>query len=208
MSPEPAINGALKAYGTSADVARDWDHGDAARFLHDWAGRFNDHFGLGLPTPVIDIEKRRARTPRYQPGRNGLGLQHALRIDSRWLDLPPAVVLAVLLRELLQEGRAQAGGRVSPRYDDAALRQRAAEFGLTFDRCGRLRRVAAGRFTELLRRHGVETAVLGGPLEGYFQREGSSRLKKWPCRCTRVWAATAVQAVCTACGQGFRRAAP
>jgi hypothetical protein len=208
ISTGPAINGALRDYCTSDDVSREWDHAPEARLLHGWAERFNDTFGLNLPTPVIVIDRLRSRGPLYQAGRNGSGLLHTLRVDSRSVAIPLAVRLAVLLRELLREWRTQSDGPGSARYYDVRLRRRAAECGLSFDPQGRLRAVGEGPFTELLERHGIETAVLRGPLDGWFQRAGASRMKKWACACTVVRAATALEAVCLRCGQQFRLADP
>jgi hypothetical protein len=208
MSTEPVINRTLRDYCTSDDVSHEWDDAGAARHLHQWAARFNEAFGLGLATPVIVIERLRARAPAYQPGRNGLGLLYAIRINSRSLDVPEAVGLAVLLRELLKEWRDVNGGLGCRRYYDAALRRKAAECGLSVDRWGHVERVAPGPFTELLEGHGVETAVLRGPVWPWFRKPGASRMKKWRCQCTTIRAATVVTAVCTGCGQAFRRAAP
>jgi hypothetical protein len=208
MSTEPVINRTLKEYCTSDDVSREWDAAGAARHLHDWAARFNDAFGLELVTPVIAIERLRARAPRYQPGRNGLGLLHAIRVDRRSLEVPAAVGLLLLLRELLREWRGLTGGPVSARYYDACLRRKAAGYGLSVDRWGRVERVALGPFTELLERHGVATAVLRGDLSRWFDRRGDSPMKKWSCSCTVIRSATLVTALCTSCGRMFERAAP
>jgi hypothetical protein len=127
-------------------------------------------------------------------------------VDRRSLDVPAAVGLVMLLRELLREWRCLGGTPLGPRYYDAPLRQKAASYGLYFDLRGRVGRVAPGPFTELLERHGVETAVLRGPLDAWFRRPGTSRMKKWECECTIVRSATEVTAVCTTCGKTFRRA--
>jgi hypothetical protein len=206
MSVGPRINRTLKAYCTSDDVSREWDAAQAARDLHQWATRFNEAFGLGLTTPVIVIERLRAQAPSYQPGRNGLGLLYAIRVNSRSLDVPEAVGLAVLLRELLKEWRDLSDGLGTPRYYDARLRRKAGEYGLSLDRYGRVGHVAPGPFTELLEEHGVDTVVLRGPVWQWFRKPGSSPMKKWRCGCTTIRAATPVTAVCTTCGQEFRRA--
>jgi hypothetical protein len=203
--PAP-VNDVLKEYCTSAKVA-DWNLRESARELHEWAGRFNDHFGLELATPVIVLERLRARAAAYHAGRNGLGLLHEVRVNSKELDQPLAARLVELLRELLKERESLDGQPSQGRYCSAALRARAQGYGLCFDRYGRWQRVEPGPFTELLARQGVDCSVLLQP-PATGPREDAGPMKKWQCGCTIIRCATELRAVCLACGATFQRAEP
>jgi hypothetical protein len=206
MSTEPSINGLLRDYATSA-AAADWGHHAHAEALYAWAECLAASFGLGVPTPVILIDRVRSRSPRYRPGRNGLGLLHEVRLPCALLELPLALRLAGLFRELLRLREALAGRPCSGRYASAALRRTARDCGLAFDRHGELRGVEAGAFTALLQAHGVDVGPLLGGESLAAPSAGSGRLKRWDCGCTRVRCATALRARCTACGREFAAAA-
>jgi hypothetical protein len=179
MSPASHVNDVLKAYCTSAEVA-DWEHGDAARDLHAWAGRFNDTFDLGLATPVIVLDRLRARAAAYHVGRNALGLMHEVRVNSKGLVQPLAFRLVELLRELLKEKENLHGRPCRGRYCTAVLREEARLLGLRFDRYGHLAGVEPGSFTQLLRRYAVEVGVLLEPPRT-GSPQGMGRMKKWDC---------------------------
>jgi hypothetical protein len=206
MSLPSPVNDVLKEYCTSAEVA-DWDLQGCARELHEWAARFNDSFALELATPVIVLERLRARAAAYHAGRNGLGLLHEVRVNSKDLERPLAERLVEVLRELLKERENLSGRPSRGRYCSAALRAQARRYGLSFDRYGRTQRVEPGPFTELLRRHGVDCGVLLHPPPA-AREEGVGRMKKWDCGCTIIYCATEVRAGCMACGESFHRAAP
>jgi len=205
IAPEP-INARLRDHELSAD---DWRHHKPAQLFHTWAERFNVEFKLDLPTPAIRIESvSHSHLGAYREGRNGFGLAHEITMNSRHLDRPLCQQLATLLHELLHAWQFLYGKPGRRNYHNAAFRRKAALYGLLINEQGEHLGILAGRFTELLRKYGVDMAQLptidGSPQP--VRQRGNSKMKKWRCGCTTVRCAVHLKAQCMKCGLEFAEA--
>ncbi len=201
------INDVLKEH---AVVVEDWRYRELASLLHEWAGRCNHEFALGIETPAIQIDVTRLRAyGTYRRGRNGFGLRHEVTVNACYLDRPLANVLTTLLHELLHEWQELHGQPGSGRYHNVQFQQKAREYGLVVDQRGCTLGVVSGPFIELLARYGVDAStVLLIPQNGEQRRRGESKMKKWSCGCTNVRAAVELEAECLKCGRMFQEALP
>ena len=205
--PEP-INDALKKH--SRDLS-DWQYQQMAKLLHEWAERFNNEFDLGLDTPAICIEPiGRRKYGTYCFGRNGFGVLHEITMNERHINRPLADILRTLLHELVHEWQNLFGKSGRNNYHNQQFQRKAALYGLIVDSRGHDLGVRAGRFTELLRRFGVDTAGLRSPEEqGRAKRpHGNPKMRKFDCGCTIVRCATDMSATCNKCHGQFLEAPP
>jgi hypothetical protein len=198
------INELLRDHVSALPV---WDHKQKVAQLHDWVGRFNTEFELGIDTPALQIAKLRVETAsRYKQTRNGLGLANEITLSQNCLDDPLAVRLAALFRELLREWQ-QLHGQPSrgSHYYNQQFQAKAAGYGLFFNPKGHLTEVVPGPFTELLRGHGVDDRPLL-ELSERVRCRGQSKMLKWTCACgMNLRAARRLQAKCMVCRQMFVR---
>jgi hypothetical protein len=210
MRAEPErINVALREHVSNAS---DWQHGERARDLHEWAERFNERLNLNLPTPAIAIGKLRGhRLGQYRQGRNDFGLLHEIIIDEKFLaESTRAQVLATLVHELYHEMQ-ELRGKPSPgNYHNVQFRERIKHIGIIVDSHGANKGYQKGIFTSILESHGVDTSSLKLPDYRALRQNvpankliGTSKLKLWTCGCTKIRAAVTVAARCIRCGGIF-----
>jgi hypothetical protein len=201
------INVALREHATNTP---DWDFGEQARDLHEWAERFNESLYLSLPTPAIAIGKlNRHRLGQYRRGRNDFGLRHEVVINRNLVVGSEAERLSTLVHELFhewQELRGKAGAR---NYHNVQFRERMKQIGIIVDTRGAHLGYQKGPFTSILESHNVDTSGLGLPDYALLRQNirtklaGTSKLKLWTCGCTKIRAAVVVAARCLRCGAVF-----
>lgn len=195
----------------------EWSHAEILAELGTWYVRFNDEFfASALPPAAVSVERSRVNNLGwYMPMRDGLGLRFRVNVNSLHLERARALVLGVLLHETLHVWedaicrRDARGGN----YHTVRFRKRAAELGIPTDENGIWGGIADdGPFAALLRRHGVSLEVdvfAGGTAKGavplVVAKGPGSRLARWNCGCTKVWASggVTVRAVCERCGGAF-----
>jgi hypothetical protein len=200
------VNEALKEHSVRA---QDWDFKQTVATLHEWAVRFNEAFQLGLPTPVIRLDRiGSSRYGHYCYGRNGFGLKYEIALNTKYIDRPFAQVLGTLLHEQLHAWQGMYGRPGKNHYHNVAFRNKARLYGLVIDERGHTLGFERGRFTELLSRHDVDTLALPMPGERpYVRPHGDSKMRKWRCGCpTIVRCAVELAAHCDRCGARFEEA--
>lgn len=203
-SPEP-INDELKQHALGVS---DWAYARHVQVLHEWADRFNSRLELHVETPAIALDRLRGNVMgSYRRDRNSFGLHHEITVNTRHLQLPLAETLDTLLHELIHEWQLLHGYPGAGNYHNKQFRAKALSFGLLVDEWGRSLGVIPGAFTQLLEEFGVDTTTLPPISEEPIRvrPRGESKLKKWTCGCTNIWAAVLVNASCLFCGQRFER---
>ena len=189
--------------------AKDWDYAQAAALLHEWGARFNSAFDLKVETPAFQFAYTRGHMHAYyRRGRNGFGLRHEITFNLSLLDRPLADLLRTLLHELLHEWQERWGTPGKWNYHNKEYQTKAESLGLLVNSQGHNLGVKPGPFLDLLQAHGVNSQVLNVGTNTKSPQGKGSKLKKWSCACTNVWAATIVDATCNRCDLSFTRAAP
>lgn len=187
-------------------MLNDWPHKKLIDDLHVWTDRFNETNGLCIDTPVIRIgEVPRGGFGAYRQGRNDLGMMHEISLSVNHIKRPLACLLMTFLHLLLHLWQ-ETHGKPSSRkdYHNRELQFKAREVGLVIDRRGHTEAIPNGPFVSLLVQHGVDPSPLfEAPKRRIHvpRRRGKSRLKKWSCGCTNVWAAVEPRLQCLKCGE-------
>lgn len=207
-SHEEPINHALARHGIDAE---DWPYRETITFLHQWVDRFNAEFcGGRLPRAAVSLSRdRRSRLGWYLPSRDGLSLNYRVNLNTRHLTRKTDEVLETLLHELLHLEEHLFGKPGKGNYHTRGFQKRCEDLGIPCDHRGcnlGIRRPSP--FTELLEHHGIPITVpMSEELRSALrhQEQPVTKLKRWTCGCTNVWAAVEVQAICTQCGKEFIR---
>lgn len=202
------INSALRAHALDVEG---WRLGPLVRELHRWVDIFDEELQLGLETPALEIDKMRIRTAgTYRRGRNGHGLLHDVTLNERHLDQGMAETLDTLLHELIHLWQELHGKPGKGNYHNAEFRSKALSFGLHIDQWDHSLGVGLGPFRDLLKKYGVDESVLPVPQSEPIRRHqpGTSKLRKFSCKCTNVRSYKDLHARCLQCGQLFEEAAP
>lgn len=173
--------------------------------LHAYLPQIVTRFYEALPLPALSFEPERGRRRLgsycYE---DGLTLCHRINVDSR-REWSPALLLATLTHELGHEWEHLYGCPGKPPYHTQAFRRRMAAIGIPCTARGQLRGIEAP-FVTFLRDLGVETETVRFKQEmEVTPSAGRSRLKKWSCQCTNIWAARPVSAICFQCACQFVR---
>lgn len=195
----------LAAHQTTADG---WPLRDLFEKLHDWAGLFITEFKLGLEEYAVAVEPLPCHVlGSFRCGYDGRGLKASITLNLLYV-LPPRPrpfwdTLGTLLHELLHAWQEVYGTRGKGNYHNKEFRDRAFECGLLIDQHGHQNYVPQGRFLRFLEERGVEVPVIDPPKPAP-RRTGSSKLKKWSCRCTNVRVARKdFSATCNHCAWPF-----
>jgi hypothetical protein len=163
-------------------------------------------FSCELPLPAISCERDRVTRLATYREKDGLALCHRINLNEQYLNRPLAEVLATLTHELVHEWEHISGKPAQPPYHSAIFRRKMRSIGLPCDKYGR----SVGMqdpFVSFMRELGVEDVVpVAISAESAARQLGNSKLKKWSCACTNVWAAVEVSAECLKCGDRFLRA--
>jgi hypothetical protein len=194
------------------EIQADWEHRALAEILHVWIERFNsESFDGALPLGFLQLRQARYTTlGHYRPGRNDVGALHEIALNTLHLDRPLGEILGTLLHELVHLWQQLYGKPGKGNYHNRQFVEKCLSLGIPCTGGHRSHTLGyQDPFVSLLRRYGVdieyqESAAEAKP-EAPEQLRGSSKLKKWTCGCTNVWAAKVVEAQCCRCGQLFIR---
>lgn len=195
------------------ELAVKWDYQLAAESLHRWFDIFNDAFFDGkLPVAFLGFARTRVTNlGHYQPGRNSVGALHEINLNTRYLDRPLGEVLGTLLHEMIHQWQELFGKPGKGTYHNKQFTAKCAQLGIpcTGGHCSYTQGYT-NPFVALLRQHGLDIEERLMPLKSPIARmrpQGSSKLKKWRCACTNVWAGRdGIDLQCGHCGQRLRRA--
>lgn len=199
-----AIN--LSIRGHEESDAPDWKHSERARELYNFFEIFNQEFFEGrLPTPVVSFRHDRVtRLGSYYTGRNEFAVKDQINLNSQHLERPKYQALATLLHEMIHEWQDYSGKHSSGYYHNKQFQTKSRELGIPCNAKGQTTGIT-DPFVEVCRRYGIEVSEQAikefKPIE---RSRGTSKLRKYSCGCTNIWAATRVHAMCKLCGGEFK----
>ena len=200
----------------------DWDGRGAVAVLRKWTKRFVTEFKLNIPEIVIRVDVLPvSQLGSFRGEHNGLGLQHEVAINSRYLckDRPRWEPFTTLMHQLLHAWQFSRG-ILRPTYvHDADYRNKASEIGLVVTTKGLTGCIPGGSFLSLLAANGIEVdpeiilpkelpeSERAAPAEQTAKSvrlNGESKLRKYSCGCTNVRVARKeFRALCLLCGNEF-----
>ena len=187
------------------EVVVNWKHSERARELYKFFDLFNRRFFAGkLPTPAISFRPGRVTTLGwYRIGRNEFGVKDQINLNTLHLERPKYLSLVTLLHEMVHQWQDYFGKHGARYYHNKQFQAKSRELGIPSDSKGYTLSIT-DPFIEFCRRHGVDfqERSIGG-LYIIQRRRGKSKLKKYNCGCTNIWAATKVRANCRLCGGEF-----
>lgn len=190
-----------------------WELGKTAQELYTWYDRFNkEFFDSKLGVAVLSFENSRITTlGHYVPGRNGIGIEGNINLNSRHLDRAKWCLLRTLLHEMIHQYQIFTNEDDSHRshknYHRKSFRVRAETLGIPCDARGHSIEPPKGPFVDFLRQYGIN--IKSQKTIGNLPKMvGSSKLKKFSCKCTppinvRVADITRFSAKCNHCGGDF-----
>lgn len=185
--------------------AADWDWKDLAQRLYAFDRMLRDKFALDLPPFVIRFARLRSSTyGHFRADCNEFAVAGEVAINIRFVgSLPFGETIGTLHHEQLHLWQHVHGRPGKGNYHNRQYQRKAAESGLIVDFRGHTQYDPDGRFIAFLREHGIEIPALPTSLTE-SRITASSKLKRWSCSCTNVWAAVPnVTANCLQCGQLF-----
>lgn len=200
---ESEITPALADHQQTAE----WDWKDLARTLYAYDRMLREWFSLDLPPFVIRLGRLRGSTfGHFRAGCNEFAVAGEVAINTRYVDsLPFGETIGTLHHEQLHLWQQVHGRPGKGNYHNRQYQRKAAESGLFVDSRGHTQYDPNGRFMAFLREHGIEIPALPAPAAD-TRLTGNSKLKRWSCSCTNVWAAVQnVAASCLRCGQEFHQ---
>lgn len=207
----PTVTGSELAPAlASHQQAAEWDWKDLAQKLYAYDRLLRDYFALDLPPFVIRFDRLRAsRLGHFRPGCNEFAIAGEVAINIRYVGVRPFwQTVGTLHHEQLHLWQHVHGRPGRGNYHNREFQRKAAASGLIVDSRGYTHYDPDGRFIAFMREHGVEVPALPPAVEPPPAGD-TSKLKKWSCSCTNVWAAVPnVAATCVRCGQEFRRPPP
>ena len=188
-----------------------WDWKDLAEQLYTYDRLLRDRFDLDLPPFVIRFGRLRRSTYGYfREGWNEFAVAGEIAINLRYVECRPfGETIGTLHHEQLHLWQHVHGRPGKGNYHNREFQQKAAESGLIVDSRGYTKYAQDGRFIAFLQDHGIEppsqsTSVADRRSGANVLSGGNSKLKRWSCLCTNVWAAVPNIAVnCLKCGQLF-----
>jgi SprT-like family len=207
-SAQENINHALREH----EIATTSALREVAQIGYDFFDIFNSHFFASqLPVCFLKFEPgRRGTLGYYLPGRNAVGARYEINLNPRHFDSPLYEVLGTLLHEQIHLYQDLFAKPSVADWHNAKFCAMALAFGIP---CRGRRTHAIGYaepFISLLAQHGVNLdqvvprRLLVTPAAS-GSAESKSKLKKWRCSCTNIWAAVEVKAECLRCHQPFVR---
>lgn len=209
--PEP-VNVQIRSHETQIE---DWDLGKTAQEIYSWYDLFNKEFFTSkLGVAVLSFDPGRVSTlGHYVPGRNGIGIEHNINLNSRHLDRPKWQLLRILLHEMLHQYQVffkeDDCKRSHNNYHKKSFRTKAESLGIPCDSRGESINPPTDPFVAFIKQHGVNVELENITHESLDMGvKGNSKLKKFSCQCTppinvRVADIRRFSAKCDHCGQNF-----
>jgi hypothetical protein len=204
------IDGGIAPLLADHQQAAAWSWKDLAQKLYDYDRKLRDWFSLDLPPFVIRFGRlHRARLGHFMPGCNEFAISGEIAINIRYAhSLPFWGMIGTLHHEQLHLWQHVHGRAGKNNYHNRQYQRKAAESGLVVDAGGHTQYDPNGRFIAFLKEHGVDVPTLPPPFESIRRRSlqtaSLSKLKRWSCGCTNIWAAVQdVTALCLRCNQAF-----
>ena len=191
------------------EVDSAWDYRELAKEMFRWFDIFNEAFFDGkLPTCFLQIDRERISClGHYRPGKNGVGAEHEINLNSRHLNgRLKFEVLGTLLHEMAHEWEALFGKPGHRNYHTKKFTNKCSEMGIPCT--GGYRSVTLGYndpFVSLLRQYGVKAEIIDIKIHAP-QSKGKSTLNLWTCGCTKIRAGREVDAICQKCQGHFEKA--
>lgn len=190
-------------------VATIWEFSERACELYRFFDLFNRRFFEGkLPTPVISFRTGRVSSLGwYRVGRNEVGVKDQINLNSKHLERPKYQTLTTLLHEMIHEWQDYFGKHSKGYYHNKQFRLKTKELGIPSDSRGHTIDIT-DPFVGFCKKHGVDFAQLDdfrkqGGYSKVKRPRGRSKLHKYTCGCTNIWAAIKVIASCKQCGGDF-----
>jgi hypothetical protein len=197
-----------------------WDYSEIEEELHRFFGLLNtEFFSQELPTVAISCYRGNATsTGSYRTFRDKSGLNEQIIINRRYLGQPKYLILLTLLHEMIHLWQYHFGNpglsvyqvssfRAVKYYHNKQFRMKAEELGIPCNSRGYSLSVS-NPFIEFCGRHGIHVPK-HDPSECFEpqirEADTGTKLRKYTCGCTNVWAAIRVQASCKLCGEEFKR---
>ena len=207
--PHDPVNILIRSHETQI---KDWDLRKSAQELYSWFDRFNREFfdsRLGIAVLSFDVS-RISTLGHYVPGRNGIGIEHNINLNSRHLNRPKWCLLRTLLHEMLHQYQESLNQEIKihhGNYHNKAFQAKAESLGIPCDSGGGSIDPPTDPFVAFLKLHGVDVKVQSLPI----RRIGISKLKKFSCQCippinVRVADVSRFSAKCDHCGKNFEAA--
>jgi hypothetical protein len=192
--------------------AEEWPHHKTAKTLIEWINRFNFEFKLEIPTPCLVVDTQSCRIMgTYRRGYNGIGTNHEITINTKFLPQPLGNTLETLLHEMLHLWQATHGKPGKNNYHNKEYTNKCMELGITSTDKGRSMGIIESKaFISLLEKHNIKTDDLlkynpENPEPIRVKPKGTSKMKKWSCGCQNVRAGKKeFKAVCIICKNEFK----
>lgn len=207
------VNALIRSHETQTE---DWGLGEMAQELYSWYDLFNkEYFSSELGAAVLSFDSSRITTlGHYVPGRNGIGIEHNINLNSRHLNRAKWRLLRTLLHEMLHQYQESSNQKIKlphNSYHNKTFQNMAKSLGIPCDAYGHSVEPPTDPFVAFLKQHGVEleNGVCESPV---IEVKGSSRLKKYSCQCTEPFIVRVAdirrrfEAKCNHCGQDFKSA--
>ena len=167
--------------------AHDWRYSSVVKTLHIWAERMILYFNVQSEIiPALKVEPLRKCRGHYRSGRNSFGLVDEIAIDLNHISDPLWQVLGTIAHEILHFWQQHNGYPPSPNrrnFHNKQYRQKALDFGLIVDQCGRMQYVPGiSPFLKLLKKYEVEVPDILESSCGQPQK-CKSNLQLYRCSC-------------------------
>jgi len=191
------------------ETVKDWRFAEPARTMYEWYDLLNEgFFDSKVPTPLISFKQDHRNTCGYYvPGRNEIGARENINLPPEHLHRPLPELLLTLTHEMVHAWDEKWGRPGKGNYHSKSCRAKMDEIGIPCDSRGR----SLGMhdpFFSFLKKHGVRanTKLEMPPLIIKRGSRSGTRLKRWKCDCTTLWALHEVAVRCIKCRKRFFRA--
>lgn len=189
----------------------DWVHNELAWELYWWVDFFNAWAFRNQPVPIpaISFERTKVSTlGHYVIGRNSMGINENINLNSLYLNRPMWDIIATLVHELCHSNQKIYGKPSNSWFHNKEFKDKMLSIGILCNDKGC--HVAIGDpFVFMLKKHGIKFDLPNNKKGSYdisskFKKKGTSKLKKWTCGCTNVRVAISdFQAKCLKCNKKF-----
>jgi hypothetical protein len=204
---------ALNRHVREHEITSRWKYQRAAKTLHRFYDLMNAaFFDPTLPQCFLSFARlARGTAGQFRSGYNAIAARYEINVNPSHLDEPLCEQVTTLLHEMVRLWQEVRGVPGRGAYHNVEFTKKCHRLGL-FTTRGRGYHVGYGDpFLAFLQQHGIDTEPLLKELEVEVNRRpprlsNSSKLKKWSCACTNVWAAVQVEANCQRCGRLFLKA--